>query len=140
MNTIRGQFEERMKQLIGELQQRPDVLLFIDEIHLIVGAGSAEGSKMDAANILKPRPCRGEIQIIGATTLKEYRQIERWRIERRFQPVMVDEPTIEETIAILNGLNRNTKNFTMKYTDDAIGMGCPFPSLYPRPVFAGQSH
>ncbi len=91
---IRGQFEERMKQLISELQQRKNVILFIDEIHLLVGAGSAEGS-MDAGNILKPAFARGELQLIGATTLNEYRQIEKdAALERRFQPVQVNEPTL----------------------------------------------
>ena len=74
---IRGQFEQRMKQLIDELKSRDDVILFIDEIHLIVGAGTAEGSQMDAGNILKPALARGELQLIGATTLKEYRKIEK---------------------------------------------------------------
>ena len=74
---IRGQFEERMKQLIAELQARKDVIVFVDEIHLIVGAGQAESSQMDAGNILKPALARGELQLIGATTLKEYRQIEK---------------------------------------------------------------
>src|SRR5690625_5602099 len=74
---IRGQFEERMKQLIEELKNRTDVILFVDEIHLLVGAGTAESSQMDAGNILKPALARGELQLIGATTLKEYRQIDR---------------------------------------------------------------
>src|SRR5690606_4781290 len=102
---IRGQFEERMKQLIKELQERQDIILFIDEIHLLVGAGTAEGSQMDAGNILKPALARGELQIIGATTLKEYRQIEKdAALERRFQPIIVKEPSIEEAIQILNGI------------------------------------
>lgn len=101
---VRGQFEERMKQLISELQQRKDIILFIDEIHQVVGAGSAEGS-MDASNILKPALARGELQIVGATTLNEYRQIEKdAALERRFQPVMVNEPTVEEAIEILKGI------------------------------------
>ncbi|MEC1682987.1 ATP-dependent protease ATP-binding subunit ClpE [Bacillus mojavensis] len=101
---IRGQFEERMKQLITELKERKNVILFIDEIHLLVGAGSAEGS-MDAGNILKPALARGELQVIGATTLKEYRQIEKdAALERRFQPVMVQEPAIEQAISILQGI------------------------------------
>jgi len=93
---IRGQFEERMKQLISELQERKNIILFIDEIHLLVGAGSAEGS-MDAGNILKPALARGELQVVGATTLKEYRQIEKDpALERRFQPVYVQEPSENE--------------------------------------------
>nr|WP_280138813.1 ATP-dependent Clp protease ATP-binding subunit [Fictibacillus solisalsi] len=101
---IRGQFEERMKQLIAELQKRKNVILFIDEIHQIVGAGSAEGS-MDAGNILKPALARGELQLVGATTLKEYRKIEKdAALERRFQPVIVNEPTPEKAFEILKGL------------------------------------
>src|SRR5699024_8407222 len=96
---IRGQFEERMKQLVEEVKQNPDVILFIDELHLLVGAGTAESSQMDAGNILKPALARGELQMIGATTLKEYRQIEKdGALERRFQPITVKEPSAEETV------------------------------------------
>ncbi|WP_449539589.1 AAA family ATPase [Ferdinandcohnia sp. Marseille-Q9671] len=118
---IRGQFEERMKQLIAELQKQKNIILFIDEIHLLVGAGSAEGS-MDAGNILKPALARGELQLVGATTLKEYRHIEKdAALERRFQPVTVDEPTIEEAIQILEGIKSKYEDFHgVKYTDDAI--------------------
>lgn len=118
---IRGQFEQRMKQLMTELQQSQDVILFIDEIHLIVGAGSAEGS-MDAGNILKPALARGEIQLIGATTLKEYRKIEKdAALERRLQPVQVHEPSIEEAITILQGLREKYEQFhQVKYSDEAI--------------------
>ncbi|MBA2872738.1 ATP-dependent Clp protease ATP-binding subunit ClpE [Anoxybacillus calidus] len=118
---IRGQFEERMKQLIAELQHRKNIILFIDEIHLLVGAGSAEGS-MDAGNILKPALARGELQVVGATTLKEYRQIEKdAALERRFQPVMVHEPTIEQAIEILKGIQEKYEQFhQVKYTDEAI--------------------
>src|SRR5699024_1932820 len=94
---VRGQFEERMKQLVQELQERQNVILFVDEIHLLVGAGTAEGSQMDAGNILKPALARGELQLIGATTLKEYRQIEKdAALERRFQPILVKEPNLDE--------------------------------------------
>lgn len=118
---IRGQFEERMKQLIAELQKRKNIILFIDEIHLLVGAGSAEGS-MDAGNILKPALARGELQVVGATTLKEYRQIEKdAALERRFQPVTVDEPSIEEAIQILEGIKTKYEDFhSVKYTDETI--------------------
>lgn len=118
---IRGQFEQRMKQLIKELQEREDVILFIDELHLIVGAGSAEGS-MDASNILKPALARGDIQIIGATTLQEYRKIEKdGALERRFQPVMVHEPSVEDTIKILHGLKDRYEEFhQVQYTEEAI--------------------
>ncbi|MCA1183020.1 ATP-dependent protease ATP-binding subunit ClpE [Bacillus licheniformis] len=118
---IRGQFEERMKQLMKELKERKNAILFIDEIHLLVGAGSAEGS-MDAGNILKPALARGELQVIGATTLKEYRQIEKdAALERRFQPIMVHEPTIEQAAAILNGLKEKYEAYhDVTYSDEAI--------------------
>jgi ATP-dependent Clp protease ATP-binding subunit ClpE len=118
---IRGQFEERMKQLIAELQQRKNVILFIDEIHQLVGAGSAEGS-MDAGNILKPALARGELQVIGATTLKEYRQIEKdAALERRFQPVQVNEPTLEQALNILMGLKDKYEQFhQVTFSNEAI--------------------
>jgi ATP-dependent Clp protease ATP-binding subunit ClpE len=118
---IRGQFEERMKQLISELQHHKNIILFIDEIHLLVGAGSAEGS-MDAGNILKPALARGELQVVGATTLKEYRQIEKDpSLERRFQPIQVAEPTPEQAMAILKGIQAKYEKYhEVKYTDDAI--------------------
>ncbi len=128
---IRGQFEERMKQLIAELQNRKNILLFIDEIHLLVGAGSAEGS-MDAGNILKPSLARGELQVIGATTLKEYRQIEKdAALERRFQPVQVGEPSKEKALEILNGLKDKYESFhEVTYTDDAIKACVELSSRY----------
>lgn len=108
---IRGQFEEKMKQLIQELQDQTNTILFIDEVHTIVGAGSAEGS-MDAGNILKPALARGDIQMVGATTLKEYRQIEKdAALERRFQPVTVNEPSAADTITILNGLKERYEDY-----------------------------
>jgi ATP-dependent Clp protease ATP-binding subunit ClpE len=118
---IRGQFEERMKQLIAELQSNPSVILFIDEIHQLVGAGSAEGSS-DAGNILKPALARGELQVIGATTLKEYRKIEKdAALERRFQPVIVNEPSKEEAVEILKGLKPRYEAFhQVTFTDEAI--------------------
>ena len=101
----RGDFEERIKKCLNEVKKAGDVILFIDEIHVIVGAGSAEGA-IDAANILKPLLARGEIQVVGATTLNEYRKyIEKdSALERRFQPVNVAEPSKDDTIAILKGL------------------------------------
>ena len=119
---IRGQFEERMKQLIEELQTRKDVILFIDEIHLLVGAGTAEGSQMDAGNILKPALARGGLQLIGATTLKEYRQIEKdAALERRFQPIIVKEPSAEDTVHILNGIKNRYEDFHgVHYTDEVV--------------------
>lgn len=118
---IRGQFEERMKQLISELQERKNIILFIDEIHLLVGAGSAEGS-MDAGNILKPALARGELQVVGATTLKEYRQIEKdSALERRFQSVHVLEPTLEAAIDILKGLQKKYEDYhDVTYSNEAI--------------------
>ncbi|PAV28116.1 ATP-dependent Clp protease ATP-binding subunit [Virgibacillus profundi] len=129
---IRGQFEERMKQLIQELQERQDVILFVDEIHLLVGAGSAEGSQMDAGNILKPALARGELQLIGATTLKEYRQIEKdAALERRLQPIIVKEPTAEEAVQILNGIkDRYEKFHEVRYSDEAIHAFVTLSSRY----------
>ncbi|SHN28377.1 ATP-dependent Clp protease ATP-binding subunit [Gracilibacillus kekensis] len=119
---VRGQFEERMKQLVAELQERQNVILFVDEIHLLVGAGTAEGSQMDAGNILKPALARGELQLIGATTLKEYRQIEKdAALERRFQPIMVKEPSLEEAEQILQGLKeRYEKYHKVTYSDEVL--------------------
>ncbi|MEH7121050.1 ATP-dependent Clp protease ATP-binding subunit [Neobacillus vireti] len=118
---IRGQFEERMKQLISDLQERKNIILFIDEIHLLVGAGSAEGS-MDAGNILKPALARGELQVVGATTLKEYRQIEKdSALERRFQPVHVLEPTPEAATQILKGIQKKYEDYhEVTYSEEAI--------------------
>ncbi|MBO4826279.1 MAG: ATP-dependent Clp protease ATP-binding subunit [Prevotella sp.] len=121
----RGQFEERIKALIKEIEQNPEVIIFIDEIHTLVGAGSTPGS-MDAANILKPALARGTIQCIGATTLDEYRNsIEKdGALERRFQKVMVEPTTTEETIQILQNIkDRYEAHHHVRYTDDAI-MAC----------------
>ena len=119
---IRGQFEEKMQQLVQELQDDPNIILFIDEIHQIVGAGSAEGSNTDAGNILKPALARGDVQLIGATTLNEYRVIEKdSALERRLQPVRVDEPTLEETYTILTGIQKQYEDYHhVKYSDEAI--------------------
>ncbi len=121
----RGQFEERMRALIKEIEQNPDVVIFIDEIHILVGAGSTPGS-MDAANMLKPSLARGTIQCIGATTLDEYRNsIEKdGALERRFQKVMVEPTTAEETVTILNNVkDRYEHHHNVTYSDDAI-MAC----------------
>ncbi|MFC0301294.1 AAA family ATPase [Virgibacillus soli] len=119
---VRGQFEQRMKQLIAELEKRKEVILFVDEIHLLVGAGTAESSQMDAGNILKPALARGELQLVGATTLKEYRQIEKdAALERRLQPIIVNEPTAEEAVAILHGIkDRYEKFHEVRYADEVI--------------------
>ena len=117
----RGQFEERLKRVIDEIKD-PKSILFIDELHMLVGAGSA-GSSVDAANIFKPALSRGELQCIGATTLDEYRKnIEGdAALERRFQPVLVDEPTIEETIEILKGVrSRYEAHHNLEITDEAL--------------------
>ncbi|WDL95778.1 ATP-dependent Clp protease ATP-binding subunit [Alicyclobacillus sp. ALC3] len=128
---IRGQFEERMKTLIAELNKRTEVILFIDEIHLLVGAGSAQGS-MDAGNILKPALARGDLQVIGATTLKEYRVIEKdAALERRFQPVMVNEPSVDEAVTILHGIQSQYESFhKVAYTDEAIRACVTLSSRY----------
>ncbi len=118
----RGQFEERMKAVLNELEKNPDIILFIDEIHTIVGAGNASGS-LDASNMFKPALARGEIQCIGATTLDEYRQyIEKdGALERRFQKVLVDPTSPEETIEILNNIKEKYEDHHLvKYTDDAL--------------------
>lgn len=118
----RGQFEERMKAILDELKQNPNVVLFIDELHTIVGAGNAQGS-MDAANIFKPALARGEIQVIGATTLDEFREkIEGdGALTRRFQKVLVDEPTLDETKIILNNIKgKYEDHHKVTYTEDAI--------------------
>src|SRR5699024_4596458 len=115
----RGDFEERIKKALNEVKKAGDVILFIDEIHTIVGAGSAEGA-IDAANILKPLLARGEIQLIGATTLNEYRKyIEKdSALERRFSPVTVSEPTHEETVEILKGIrDKYEAHHNIKITD-----------------------
>ena len=118
----RGQFEERMKALMSELEKNPDVILFIDEIHTIVGAGGASGS-LDASNMFKPALARGEIQIIGATTLDEYKKhIERdGALERRFQKVVVDPATEEETIQIIRNIkDKYESHHNVIYSEDAI--------------------
>ncbi len=118
----RGEFEDRINQMVDEVTKAKDVVLFVDELHTLVGAGSAEGS-LDAANILKPALARGALQMIGATTLDEYRKhIEKdAALERRFQPVMVSEPTADDTIKIIKGVGQNYENYhKVKITDKAI--------------------
>ena len=118
----RGEFEERLKKVMSELIAAGNVILFIDEMHTIIGAGAAEGA-IDASNILKPALARGEIQAIGATTLDEYRKhVEKDpALERRFQPIMVGEPTVDETIQILEGLrDKYESHHRVKITDEAI--------------------
>ncbi|ORO37669.1 ATP-dependent Clp protease ATP-binding subunit [Streptococcus oralis subsp. tigurinus] len=129
---IRGQFEERMQKLMEEIRKREDIILFIDEIHEIVGAGSAGDGNMDAGNILKPALARGELQLVGATTLNEYRIIEKdAALERRMQPVKVDEPTVEETITILKGVQKKYEDYHhVKYTDAAIEAAANLSNRY----------
>ena len=129
---IRGQFEERMQKLMEEIRQRQDVILFIDEIHEIVGAGNTGDGNMDAGNILKPALARGELQLVGATTLNEYRIIEKdAALERRMQPVKVDEPTVEETITILRGIQPKYQDYHhVKYTDEAITAAAELSNRY----------
>ncbi len=128
----RGQFEERMKAVMNELEKSPDVILFIDEIHTIIGAGGASGS-LDASNMFKPALARGEIQCIGATTLDEYRQyIEKdGALERRFQKVIIEPTTIEETIEILNNIkSKYEDHHNVKYTDEALKACVTLTSRY----------
>ena len=128
----RGEFEERLKKAVEEVVNAGNVVLFIDEIHTIVGAGSAEGA-IDASNILKPSLARGEIQLIGATTVNEYRKyIEKdAALERRFQPVTVGEPTVEETVKILHGLrDRYEAHHSVKITDEALEAAAKLSQRY----------
>ena len=128
----RGQFEERLKRIVDETVRSGDIILFLDEIHTMVGAGGAEGS-MDAANILKPALARGELQCLGATTLKEYRKsIEKdAALERRFQPVQVDEPTVADTVKILEGVApKYEEHHTVKYTPMAIRAAAELTARY----------
>ena len=128
----RGEFEERLKKVINEVLEAQNVILFIDEFHTIVGAGSAEGS-MDASNILKPFLARGELQLIGATTLKEYKKyIEKdAALERRFQPVTVGEPTVDETVEILKGIrDKYEAHHGVNITDEALVAAAKLSSRY----------
>lgn len=129
---IRGQFEERIQKLIEEIKQAENVILFIDEVHEIVGAGAAGDGNMDAGNILKPALARGELQMVGATTLNEYRIIEKdAALERRLQPVRVDEPSVEETISILKGLQPRYEDYHhVRYTDEAIKAAATLSNRY----------
>src|SRR6185436_21000117 len=118
----RGQFEERMKAVMNELEKAKDVILFIDELHTIVGAGGASGS-LDASNMFKPALARGDLQCIGATTLDEYRQyIEKdGALARRFQKIMVDPTTVDETIQILNNIrSKYEEHHNVRYTERAL--------------------
>ena len=140
-SRYRGDFEERLKKVLKEIRTRGDIILFIDEIHTLVGAGAAEGA-IDAASILKPMLARGELQTIGATTLDEYRKyVEKDpALERRFQPIQVGEPTLEHTIEILKGLrDRYEAHHRVTITDPAPGRrGHAGRPVHQRPVPAGQ--
>ena len=128
----RGEFEERLKKVIEEIKTAGNCILFVDELHMLVGAGAAEGA-VDAANILKPALARGELQCIGATTLDEYRKhIERdAALERRFQPIVVDEPTVEETVEILRGIRvRYEEHHNLKISDDALASAARMSDRY----------
>ena len=129
---VRGQFEERMQKLMEELKNRDDVILFIDEIHEIVGAGGTTEGSMDAGNILKPALSRGELQMVGATTLNEYRIIEKdAALERRMQPVKVEEPSIDETITILQGIQKRYEDYHhVEYSDEAIRQAAILSNRY----------
>lgn len=131
-SKYRGEFEERLKNVVNEVMESQDDILFIDEIHTLIGAGSAEGS-IDAASILKPPLSRGEIQVIGATTIDEYRKhIEKdSAFERRFQPVYINEPSVADTVVILEGLReRYEKHHHVRYTDEALTSAAVLSSRY----------
>ncbi|GFN35593.1 ATP-dependent Clp protease ATP-binding subunit [Tepidimicrobium xylanilyticum] len=128
----RGEFEERLKSVMKEIKEAGNIILFIDELHTIIGAGAAEGA-IDASNILKPVLARGELQVIGATTIDEYRKyIEKdSALERRFQPIMVEEPTVEDTVKILEGLrDRYEAHHRVKITDEALRAAAELSSRY----------
>ncbi|MDP4143817.1 MAG: ATP-dependent Clp protease ATP-binding subunit [Bacillota bacterium] len=130
---FRGQFEGRMKSIIEEAKENENIILVIDEVHNIIGAGEAQGGAMNAANILKPALARGEVQVIGATTLEEYRKyIEKdSALERRFQPVMVEEPNLEETIEILKGIRHYYEEYhNVKITDQVIEASAKLSERY----------
>lgn len=131
-SRYRGDFEERLKKVLKEINQRGDIILFIDEIHTLVGAGAAEGA-IDAASLLKPKLARGELQTIGATTLDEYRKhIEKdAALERRFQPVKVEEPSLEDTIKILKGIrDKYEAHHRVSYTDEALKAAASLSDRY----------
>lgn len=131
-SRYRGDFEERLKKVLKEINQRGDIILFIDEIHTLVGAGAAEGA-IDAASLLKPKLARGELQTIGATTLDEYRKhIEKdAALERRFQPVQVDEPSLDDTFLILKGLrDKYEAHHRVSYTDEALHAAAQLADRY----------
>ena len=128
----RGEFEERLKKIMDEIRQAGNIILIIDEMHTLIGAGAAEGA-IDAANILKPALSRGEIQVIGATTLEEYKKyVEKdSALERRFQPIIIDEPSIEDTIEILKGLkSKYEEHHKLKISDEAIVAATELSSKY----------
>ncbi len=131
-SRYRGDFEERLKKVLAEIKEDGDVIIFIDEVHNLVGAGAAEGA-IDAASILKPMLARGEVQTIGATTISEYRKyIEKDKaLERRFQPIYVDEPSVYETIEILKGLKSKYETFHgISITEDAIEAAAKLSQRY----------
>ena len=131
-SKYRGEFEERMKRLIQEVKAAGNIILFLDEVHTIIGAGGAEGA-MDASNILKPSLARGELQLIGATTIVEYRKyIEKdAALERRFQPITVEEPDKNQCLEILKGLrSRYEKHHKVKIREEALEAAVSYSNRY----------
>ena len=137
----RGQFEERLKAVMNEIAQNKNIILFIDELHTLVGAGAAEGA-IDASNMLKPALARGELQCVGASTLNEYRKyIEKdGALERRFQTVIVEPPSVDETVEILKGLRKKYEDHHKVTIPDAtlVARGEAVGALHHRPVPARQ--
>ena len=133
LHECRGDFEKRLKALLNELKDEPDQILFIDEIHTIIGAGAASGGVMDASNLLKPMLASGEIRCIGSTTYQEYRGIfdKDRALSRRFQKIDVTEPSVEETYQILKGLkSRFEEHHQLKYTDRALRVAAELADKY----------
>ena len=140
----RGDFEKRLKAVLAEVKKQPGAILFIDEIHTVIGAGAASGGVMDASNLIKPALANGELRCIGSTTYNEYRGIfeKDHALARRFQKIDITEPSVQDTVDILRGLkSRYEEHHGIKYEDDALaGGGGARGASYQRPAHARQGH